>query len=338
MKKRLKYIFIIGTIFILLIISIFWGRMAPNTVFNGHNNFIFLYFVDQSSNLPVKETRNISDINNIQSKIDFIFKEIKSPSISTNLSILRNVNILNYYFSFGNLDINLSSEYLELKPHEEIVLRTGLLHTFFNIENINSISLYVENYPLLNTNGEEIGRINRENIIMNPLLDVTVVRTIPYNIDFYFVMPDLSGLYRRSVYLEINENVNIEYQVLEHLLQLANSEDNLFLSQGTTILNINTIENISYVDFSSHFVDGLAGREPEKLLTIYAIVNTLTGLSQVDIVEVEFLIEGQRLIENNFYIDLSQSFFRNDNIDVFELIEYSGEENEIYVDDYDLEN
>ena len=62
-------------------------------------------------------------------------------------------------------------------------------------------------------------------------------------------------------------------------------------SEGTELLGISVIDGLCTVNLSAGFLDGMDGTAYRSFLTVYAIVNTLTGLD--DIGSVQFLVEGE---------------------------------------------
>lgn len=86
--------------------------------------------------------------------------------------------------------------------------------------------------------------------------------------------------------------------------------DSLFPANAK-LLSVETKDSVCFVNFSKEFLNKRADGESEEIITVYAIVNSLTELD--DITKVQFLIEGQK-VENYGDMIFSQPFERNENI------------------------
>lgn len=64
------------------------------------------------------------------------------------------------------------------------------------------------------------------------------------------------------------------------------------IPKGTELLSINVDNGICTVDLSSEFVDNSPGGTASERMTLWSVVNTLTGLKGID--KVQFLIEGEK--------------------------------------------
>ena len=78
------------------------------------------------------------------------------------------------------------------------------------------------------------------------------------------------------------------------------------LPKGTVLNKVTIRDGICYVDFNEKFLEKQEGITPE--VTVYAVVNSLTELSNV--YKVQFLINGATK-KNYGSLDFSQTFERN---------------------------
>lgn len=308
MNRKFKYILIIGGIIILFFLPLFLDGSYYQSDDNWYDYGVTIYFVDIFSQSLVVEQRAVPSYFSTEEAVNLILEEMDYPTLLGSTNALRDAKVVNFSLNEDNLLLYLSEEYNSLTMYEEILARAALVHTFSGLGNIENIYIYVEGQPILNSYGMVMGGLNRQNVRLLPKLDPAET-TITQTIGLYFVLEDLSGLSLQWVDLSIASGIPIEKQVLEEMFnRAATGRDNLFIPPETIILDVNTIESIVYIDLSHHFDTAPIQGELAQLLTIQGIVNTLTSLNGVNIQEIEFLIEGQRLTEYNGYVDLSQAF------------------------------
>lgn len=84
------------------------------------------------------------------------------------------------------------------------------------------------------------------------------------------------------------------------------------LPNGTKLKDISIKDGLCTVDFSSQLKENHAGGSTGELLTVYAIVNTLTQFSTVQ--QVQILVNGEVVETLAGHVDLSVPLERNDTI------------------------
>ena len=71
-------------------------------------------------------------------------------------------------------------------------------------------------------------------------------------------------------------------------------------------IKVKVLDRIAYVDIKQELVDKHPDGRDLELLTVYSIVNSLTGLDGV--VNVRFTIDGKRQKDFKGYIDMRETF------------------------------
>jgi spore germination protein GerM len=84
------------------------------------------------------------------------------------------------------------------------------------------------------------------------------------------------------------------------------------LPNGTKLKDISIKDGLCTVDFSSELRENHAGGSAGELMTVYAIVNTLTQFSTVQ--QVQILVNGEMVDTLAGHVDLSVPLERNDTI------------------------
>ena len=311
MQKKIKYTVILGAMFVMAVFPLFFSDNYPQL--EQGENFISVYFFDNTINYLVSEQRVIPSQYTTLESVTFVLDQMYDPPAGL-YSVLGDVRVLNYSIHLDDLLLSLSQDYMRLPAHEELMARVGLVYTFAGLYPIENIRIYVGGGPLLSPLGVPLGNLNMQNTIRYPILDPYAVTATTISVSLYFVDPSLFGLYYQRIIMSILSDISTEEQVLEELFNRAHSGFGLlFLSPSLRILGVDVIEDIAYIDLSYHFDNAPSAGAMAQLLTIYAIVNTITGLNP-DIKEIEFLIEGQKITEHMGYIDLNPSFVRNEDL------------------------
>lgn len=322
MKKNNKILLIaIGIVFTLIIlISIIFIYTDKNNINNQHNIEmneskkelkIDVYYLDNDNNKLFSEKRNIEINSNIFNELINLMKD-NPKAINGNINIIpENLNILSYELDEENkvIKINFSEEYNDMKETEKIFFCSAFVWTITGLPNIQNVEILIESQPIKKGNGEEIGILNRENIVLNPKIS-------PEKIDYkevilYFVDEEELGLAPEKRLIEIKQSQSLETQIVEQLI-LGPKQKGYFLTvpSETKIRNIKTEGGICYVDLSSEFVTKHTGGSMAETFAIYSIVNSLTELEEVN--KVQFLIEGEKVQNYKGSIDISTPLDRKD--------------------------
>ncbi|MGI5875505.1 MAG: GerMN domain-containing protein [Dethiobacteria bacterium] len=121
----------------------------------------------------------------------------------------------------------------------------------------------------------------------------------------YFADAGANGLVKEEREIVFDDEENIALFVLEELLKgPVSPELERTIPQGVRVVSITVEEGIATVDFSEELRSKHSGGSTGELLTVYSIVNTLTGLPGLE--KVKFLIEGKELETLAGHMELSE--------------------------------
>lgn len=85
----------------------------------------------------------------------------------------------------------------------------------------------------------------------------------------------------------------LEAAVVAELLKGPQKEGSVpTIPEGTRVLSVTVDNGVVYVDFSKEFQTQHPGGSAGEIMTIYSVVNTLTGIPGVE--KVQFLLEGEK--------------------------------------------
>ncbi|MDE6182373.1 MAG: GerMN domain-containing protein, partial [Eubacteriales bacterium] len=317
MKKNKKTLLIvIGVIFLLIIaISITFMRAEKNdtkdtipstdTVENEELGQldINIYYLDSTKNELFAEKRKIENTKNevFINLLDFM-KE--TPKTATGISVVpKDLNILTFEVDDRTLKVNFSKEYNNMEETEEIFFRSAFIWTVTELPDIKDIEISVEGKPITKGDGEPMGLLSRENIVLNPTISPEKVEY--EQVILYFSDEEELSLVPENRLVEVKQRESLETQIVEQLI-LGPKEKGHFatIPAETKIRNIKTEGGICYVDLSNEFISKSTGGSSAELFTIYSIVNSLTELDEVN--KVQFLIEGEKVSDYKGSLDISK--------------------------------
>lgn len=264
---------------------------------------IELYYMNQDSSGMRSETKHIAK-GTEQEMVNAVLNYLKTGSKKEGFiaSIPFDVKFLNATISDGLVTVDASEDYEKLSPGAEIICRSSIVWTITSLPFVNSVAMTIEGEPLLKTDGTEIGNMNRDNVIIDTIVSPETKRYDEF--ELYFSNDDSSALVSEKREIEVSQNQPKERSIVEQLI--AGPKDKAYhgtIPTDTKLRDITTTDDgTCYVNFSAEFVNKKsAGSET---LTIYSVVNSLTGLEYVD--KVQFLIEGEKVEKYRDSIDISK--------------------------------
>ncbi len=111
-------------------------------------------------------------------------------------------------------------------------------------------------------------------------------------VTFYFADKDAMYLVPETRTVD-KKGGTLEAAVMEELLKGPQKEGSVpTIPEGTRVLSVTVENGVAYVDFSKEFQTKHPGGSAGEIMTIYSVVNTLTGLPGVE--KVQFLLEGDK--------------------------------------------
>ena len=126
-----------------------------------------------------------------------------------------------------------------------------------------------------------------------PEEEITVEQLRQTTVSLYFKQKDTNILVPEARKIDVKELTKTPYETLMKLLLEGPKNEKLekAIPEGTKLNKIELKSGTLYIDLSKEFIENHKGTIEEETLTIYSIVNTLTGLNEVDAVKIQ--IEGK---------------------------------------------
>ena len=215
------------------------------------------------------------------------------------------VSLLRYSLDQKNLNLYFSEEYADQDNISELLLRAAAVMTFSQLEEVDTVSLFVGENPVTNSSSQPLGAQKASDYV--DIIGSGLTDTKASVLTLYFADPEGSALVRTSQEAVYESAYSPEKDIVQKLIAgPADGSCAATLPDTLQLISIGIKDRVCYVNFDSSFItDALAldGR-----LIIYSIVNSLTELSGV--YEVQFMVEGDTNISFRG-ISLDTPFVRN---------------------------
>ncbi|PKM66953.1 MAG: hypothetical protein CVU95_09000 [Firmicutes bacterium HGW-Firmicutes-2] len=234
-----------------------------------------------------------ADSNNITSQIEQVLDVLSTGAASEKLlpTIPKELTIDQIEIREGNIIINMPVDIKDMEQIDFLLCRTSLIRSLTSIEAVASIEFYVDGLPLKDSSGKVYGPFYKSDVIVDMESQNEVVKTMDMNLYF----PDQKGEFLISVTREvgIKPNESIEERIIKELM-LPPQGYNLIslIPEKTVVKSIYVDQGICYIDFNEAFRTDHIGGSTSEVMSIYAIVNSLTDLPNIN--KVQFLIEGKK--------------------------------------------
>lgn len=187
----------------------------------------------------------------------------------------------------------------------EILCRAALAKTMTQIEGIDYINIYVGDQPLLDKAGNPVGMMSGGDFVES-ISDVNAFEKT--ELVLYFADETGESLVEEQREVVHNVNTSLEKLIIEELIKGPEEPGRKrTLPKDTKLLNVSVNENVCYINFDSAFLNNT--EEVMDTIPIYSIVNSLSGLTSVN--KVQITINGSTDVMFRDSISLNTMFERN---------------------------
>lgn len=183
----------------------------------------------------------------------------------------------------NDLKVSFNEAYRTMEAVPEILCRLALVQTLTQVDGVDCLEFFVEDEPLVDTQGNEVGRMTTDDFVVNPGEQINSIQHA--QLELYFSNPSGDGLVLETQRVYYNSNVSLEKLVIEHLLAGPQTEDAIAsLPQETKLVNVSVADRICYVSLDSGF--RTQNYNVQEAIVIYSLVDSLTALPHIDKVQV----------------------------------------------------
>ncbi len=198
----------------------------------------------------------------------------------------------------------LTGEYPEMGTVQEILCRSALVRTLVQFDSVEGVSLYVDDLPLTDEKGEEIGILKESSFLTDISAAPTGSETV--ELTLYFADADGTGLVTETVPAVHSADTSLEALVIESLIAGPQEEGHLAVLPGDLgLISVQVRDAICYVNLDQAFL-GLPVRGE---LAVYALVDSLTELDEVR--QVQLMVSGSSDVTLEDSLSLISPFSRD---------------------------
>lgn len=132
-------------------------------------------------------------------------------------------------------------------------------------------------------------------------------------VSLYFNNKDTNTLVPEARSVDVKELTKDPYTTLLNLLIQGPKNERLenVIPEGTKVNKVELQNNTIYVDFSIEFIENHKGGAEEESKTVYAIVNTLTQLNEINAVKINIDSKEDQCFKDN-QVTFNNAFVRKD--------------------------
>lgn len=230
-----------------------------------------------------------------------------------------NVTIERYEYENNQLQLYFNAAYSEIPSSEEILTRGAVVHTMMQIDGVRGVSLYVDNQPLKNAKGEDVGILTNDSFVENPGEKINNIQEA--DLTLYFASEAGDGLVRESQHVYYSSNTSIEKLVMEQLLDGPRSSNaRSAIPEGTGLVSVSVMDGVCLVNLDDGFLS--QNFEINESVVIYSIVDSLAELDTVNTVQIA--VNGKTNITYREKLSLEDSYQQN-----LDLVVEEGEDVEV---------
>lgn len=226
---------------------------------------------------------------------------------ATELSpIPEKVEVETYTLNDEKLVLFFNREYLTMDTVEEVFCRAALVRSLTQINGVALVSFYVEDKPLVNSDGKEYGFMQAEDFVQNTGSSINSYQTM--DIVLYFADDSGSKLMKENVSVRYNSSQAREKVIVERLMKGPVSDGlHATVPTGTKLLGISIKDGVCYLNFDEGLKNATPGVTPEAV--IYSIVNSVAESGTVS--RVQIAINGESNIMFQESVKLGETLSRN---------------------------
>ncbi len=301
-------VFITGILIFVLVQAV--HIIGPNE--NISAEFYYIDSVDLKMKPEVKKVKTDDSLLMIKNILEELKKGPKEDGLNSSVPI--DVLFQEVKLEDGTVIVDVSKEYYNMKIGQELVCRASIVWTLTALNFVDYVEITVDGKELTRTDGEPLGLMNRENVVIDAQISPESKRY--ETVKLYFANREKTELVVEERKIEVSHNQPREKYVMQQLISGPESNELVAtIPDSTKLKDITTTEDgICYVNLSADFLDQQDAGTQTELLAVNSIVYSLTGLSNIE--KVQFLIEGEKIDESRGHLDFSKPFESGVDIEV----------------------
>lgn len=283
------------------------NKNKPDAELSSEQKKQYVYYINRDKTRIQGEEYTFTETGTSAQIEEMVNALVKNPAHKElRTSMNNNFSLIDYSLKDETLTLNLSPEYRELSPNEEILVRAALVRSFVQIEGIQYVQFTVDGEILTDAAGAPVGLLNADSFIENDGKEINAYERV--SVTLYFATMDGKNLISGQRSVVYNTNVSMEKMVMEQLIkgpQVAGYYPTI--NPETKILSVTNKDGTCYVNLSEDFLKQTYDVTTDVVL--YSIANSLIDLSNVSRVQIQ--IGGDSQIVYRETVSLETPLERN---------------------------
>ncbi len=240
----------------------------------------------------------------IKEFLKILFQDTDDPDYRK--PVPKDVKVEAWKFKDGQLYLYFNSAYGEMDNIEEVLCRSAIVRTLIQVEDVECISFYIGDTPLVDDDGTPVGLMTADSFIENPGEQINTIQTA--NITLYFSNQAGDGLVQEIQEIHYNSNISLEKLVMEQLLKgPVGKKGRSAIPDGTKLVGVSVLDGTCFVNLSEGFLN--QNYEITEPVVIYSIVNSLAELPNIN--KVHISVNGDSNLAYREKMELGTMYERN---------------------------
>ncbi len=267
----------------------------------------FIYYINSEGTALVKESYTIKETSAERAVADVLGAMKEEPdSIDYKSVFPKGVSIRDWTLADAILDIHFNSGYEDMKPEEEVLLRAAVVQTLAQIHGIDYIGFFIEDAPLTDSAGTEVGYMGAEDFLQYRGSSLHSFQLA--NLKLYFANEEGNKLIQEEVSVRYNSNISLERLIVDQLIKGPSIEGlGTVIPPETKVISVSVKDTVCYVNLDEEFLNNTYVSDPR--IAIYAIVNSIIDGGSCS--QVQIAVNGESNIEYMGSFDLSKPLSRD---------------------------
>lgn len=266
-----------------------------------------IYYVNKNTTKVVSEEYTPTNTEQ-QALLNELIAALQTDPVNMDYKkpIPSEVKVLNAHIDNKQAYVSFDNVYTTIPSLTETLNRAAIVRTITQIEGVDTVLFYVNEQPLVDSLGQPVGRMRASDFIDDLGGDINDYQKT--TLSLYFANEQGDRLIECRRELMYSNTVPMERLVMEQLIK-GPSAEGLYpvLPSDTKLLTISTRDGVCYVNLDASFLTGSVNTN--EIVPIYAIVNSLVELSNVN--KVQIAINGETTKKYRELVSLDTIFERN---------------------------
>lgn len=302
MKKRIILLACLSTV----LAAVFLSACTKKTNVNKGEPYIYCLNSDRTG--LIKIDYEITRKDSLKA-VEAMLKELKKPAQSIDYTppIPKGVEINKYKLEGQILSLDFNSEYSNIPPLEEKLVRAAVVESLIKIKGVNALWITIDGEDLCNSDGKPAGFLNDDDFVQNTGSSVSSYQK--GTLTLYFANAAGDKLVPQQIDVRYSSNMSREKLIVEKLMKGPPKKNNLrpTVNPNVSLLGVTIKDGICYVNFDDEFLTGQVDVKPE--VTIYSIVDSLAEGTNAS--KVQITINGEKNVTYMDTIDLTRPLKKN---------------------------